>query len=298
MNMKKSSIIVLLLVLVTGVCFAITNLFDFQKEYLYRKSLQDKLAKEISEYVKNFPGEVGIYIKDLKTGIVVSYNADKLFASASLVKIPIMVSVYKAINDGIIKSDEKLIMKRKYRVRGCGNTKYSRSGHKFSVEELVKRMIDESDNTATNILSDRLGFNYINWSFKQFGLNKTNFDRSIMDLHARDYNGIENYTTAREMGTLLEKIYFNRLINEEISKKMLITLCQQKINDRIPKYLPKNFIIAHKTGLMRDVCHDAGIVFTEKTDFIICVLTSDFSSYKLAKRFIGNLAYTTFCVLL
>jgi beta-lactamase class A len=291
---KRSILIVIIFVFTfTTGAFAITNFFGLTKT---DKTVREKLSREIAEYIKDFHGEVGVYIKDLKTGMIITYNEDKVFASASLAKIPLMAAMYRALNDGVVSYDEKLVMKRKYRVSGPGKFKYARSGKKFDIDDVVKHMIIESDNTATNLVSDRLGFNYINWCFRQFELKKTNFDRAILDIRKRDYFGIDNYTTAREMGKLLEDIYYGKLINETISKKMLLVLCQQKINDRIPRFLPKSYVIAHKTGLNRNVCHDAGIVFTDKTDFIICVLTSDFSSnYKYAKKFIGNIAYTTSC---
>ena len=292
MKLKGFISIFVIMLIVTGIGFAITNLISFKKIYEERKITEEKINKELAEYIRVFPGELGVYIKDLRTGAEVMYNENKLFPSASLVKIPIMAAVYKAINDGILTANDKIQLKREHKVRGCGIYKRQRSGTSYEVDDVVKHMIEESDNTATNMLTDRLGFNYLNWCFKQFGLRQTNLERAIMDLRARDYYGIGNYTTAREMGLLFEEIYYGRLINEDISKKMLTILSQQKINDRIPKYLPKNYIIAHKTGLMKDACHDAGIVFTDKTDFIIIILTSDFSTYRSAKRVISNIAYS------
>ena len=129
---------------------------------------------------------------------------------------------------------------------------------------------------------------------RDFGLKITNMDRSIMDLRARR-KGIENYTTAREMGELLDKIYTGELVSKRASGEMLAILRNQQIADRIPKYLPKELVIAHKTGLMRNSCHDAGIVFTQNGDFIVVVLTEKIRA-KTAKKLIAGIAYKAYSV--
>ncbi|OGS21178.1 MAG: hypothetical protein A2252_05210 [Elusimicrobia bacterium RIFOXYA2_FULL_39_19] len=262
--------------------------------YIQKKMVYEKLNNEMMENINKFPGEVGIYIKDLKTGVVLSYNESKPFASASLVKIPIMAATFQAVEDGNMSLSSKMTMLRKYKAAGSGSMKRNRKGTKYTVEQLVYNMITDSDNTATNMLTYELGFGYINWVFSQkLGLEVTRFDRGIMDLRLRN-KGIENYTTAKEMGDLLEKMYNKKLVSKESSNKMLDVLAHQKHNDRIPRFLPNGLNVAHKTGLLRGICHDAGIVFTDKGDFIVCVLTRDFGSYKLAKNFIGEVAYITY----
>ncbi|MFH0827214.1 MAG: serine hydrolase, partial [Candidatus Omnitrophota bacterium] len=99
-----------------------------------------------------------------------------------------------------------------------------------------------------------------------------NLSRRIADYSLRG-RGVENYTTAEDMAWILEKIYRKTLINKDVSERCLKLLKLQRHNDRIPKYLPVELTIAHKTGLERGVCHDAGIVYTPKGDFLICVLT-------------------------
>ncbi|OGS27701.1 MAG: hypothetical protein A2297_06205 [Elusimicrobia bacterium RIFOXYB2_FULL_48_7] len=246
------------------------------------------------ENVYSFPGEVGLYIKDLRTGVVVAYNEDKKFASASLVKIPIMAAAYQAVEDGNITLQEKLTLSQRLKASGSGMLKRFRRGTKFTIDELLYHMITESDNTATNMITDKLGYGYVNWVFRnKLGMQVTRMDRAIMDLRMRSL-GIENYTTAREMGEILEKIYNKKIISETACQDMLDILSHQKYNDRIPRYLPEGLSVAHKTGLLRGICHDAGIVFTPRGDFVVCVLTSDFGSYRLAKNLIGEVAYKTY----
>lgn len=284
----KFTIITVTLVLCTGI------LGYYGYLHISRRIAYNKLAEEVTSSIKQFPGTVGVYIKDLRTGATIKFNENKLLPSASLVKIPIMAAVFQAINDGNLSLDKEIVLRKKHKVGGSGKLRRYRSGRKFTVKKLVELMITESDNTATNMLTDLLGFSYINHLFQnKLNLESTNLERSIMDLKARR-KGRENYTTAKEIGELLEKIYHGKIINKETSFKMLNILLRQKSKDRIPRLLPKGLPIAHKTGFMRDTCHDAGIIFTSKGDFVVCVLTDNVKSIRLAKILIGDIAYKTY----
>ena len=163
-------------------------------------------------------------------------------------------------------------------------------GTTFNVERLIGLMIYDSDNTATNIVTNLVGTGYLNNAFKSFGLKNTNLSRKIADYRLRD-KGIENYTTAEDMAFLLERIYRRSLGNKNVSDQCISMLKLTRINDRIPKYLPSEISIAHKTGLENGVCHDAGIVFTRKGDFIVVVLTKHTNSNSApSKEFIARIS--------
>jgi beta-lactamase class A len=250
------------------------------------------LMEQLTIGSQKFRGITGIVVKDLKTYQCVRINGDKLFPSASLVKIPIMAVVFEADREGKLKLTDELKLTRKLQSRG-GKLYAARQGKKFTVRDLVERMIEESDNTATNMLVDALGFGYINQKFVEFGLKNTDLRRGVMDLKWRDA-GIENYTTPDEMAFLLEKIYKKELVSEEASSEMLSILKQQKHHDRLPRMLPEDIEIAHKTGTLKGTISDVGIIFTSEGDFIICVLTEDIKSNRMAKKFIGRIADWTY----
>jgi beta-lactamase class A len=257
---------------------------DPQVQLNYRK-----LMTELEASAAKFHGETGILVKDLNSGHSIGINSSKLFPSASLVKLPIMAALYAAQDEGKINLDDSIVLKKQHKIRSCSKVYFSRTGTKWPIRELIKRMITESDNTATNMLVDTLGFGYINQKFVDFGLKNTDLRRGVMDLVWRNA-GIENYTTADDMAFLLEKIYHGELVSAKASAEMLAVLKQQKVNDRLPKGLPADLTIAHKTGLLRDTVSDCGIVYTPEGNFIICVLTQDFRTYRQAKRFIGKVA--------
>jgi beta-lactamase class A len=248
-----------------------------------------KLMLELEASAAKFHGEAGILVKDLKSGQSIGINEAKLFPSASLVKVPIMAVLYAAAEEGKIDLDGSIVLRRQHKIRSCSKVYFSRVGTRWPIRELVERMITESDNTATNMIVDALGFGYINQKFVEFGLKNTDLRRGVMDLAWRNA-GIENYTTADDMAFILEKIYRGELVSPAASAEMLGVLKRQKVNDRIPRGLPSDMTIAHKTGLLRDTVSDVGIVFAPEGDFILCVLTQDISSFRSAKRFIGRVA--------
>jgi len=204
-----------------------------------------------------------------------------------------MAAVFQAQEEGKLSLSDRIPVERKHKIRDCSKLYFARNGTKFEIRDLIERMITESDNTATNVLCDALGFGYLNRKFVEFGLMNTDLRRGVMDLKWRRA-GIENYTTADDMAFLLERIYRKELVSRSASEQMLAVLKRQKVNDRIPRMLPHDLVIAHKTGLLRDTVSDVGIVFTPEGDFVICVLTWDIRNYKSAKRFIARVAATTY----
>ena len=233
-------------------------------------------------------------IKDLDTGFEYALNEDGMFASASLVKIPIMADCLLCVKQGRIRLDELVKLKKSDKTSGSGDLESAPAGTMYTVDNLIGLMIYNSDNTASNMLINLLGIDHCNSLFKEFGLKNTNLSRMIADYRSRK-KGIENYTTASDMAVMLEDIYRGRLISPEMSERSLEVLKKQHLRDRIPRYLPQEIAVAHKTGLENGVCHDVGIVYTPKGDFLICVLTKhNNTTAKLSKEFIGRLALCTY----
>jgi len=243
----------------------------------------------VRKKVASFRGEVGLVIRDLGTGRTLQLDPDKIFPSASMVKIPIMAACLEAQREGRLSLEDRVTLKRSDKTSGSGLLRRNRSGSIFTVDRLVELMVAHSDNTATNMLIDRLGFDYLNGAFRVMGLERTNLARKMMDFGSRG-RGLENYTTAREMADILERMYRRACFCPEVSGMCLGYLKSQKVNDRIPRLLPKTVVVAHKTGLERQVCHDAGIVFTERGDFLISVFTRTLSGKDAAKRLIAGVS--------
>ncbi len=259
-----------------------------------RKAAWDVLKQNLENEIPQFKGEASIVIKELDTGWRFVLNKEKKVPSASLVKLPIMTACFNAIAEGKLDSEKPVVLRANHKVSGSGKLKHASEGTKLTIEELIELMIVESDNTATNILIEMAGYDYLNTYFKKIGLKSTNISRKMMDIKKRS-QGIENYTTAGDIALILEKIYTGSLINKDISSRCLELLKRQKYRDRIAGKLPADTVVAHKTGLENGVCHDAGVVFTDRGNFLICVLTRHQNkTAHLSKKFISEIAFLTY----
>jgi beta-lactamase class A len=282
--------VILLIALAVFISLAAGHYFTSRKQLLERKNAWVRLEEKVRNETGAFNRQTGVIVKDLSTGWQIKINEDKLFPSASMVKVPIMASYILASSRGEVNLNLRLALKNRDKALGSGILKDYAAGTEFSIADLIEIMVTHSDNTAANILIDYFGLARLNSYFKQLGLNNTNISRKMMDFRKRRA-GVENFTSAGDLAYLLEEIYYNRLVNREFSQMCLGILKRQKIRDRIPAKLPLNTPIAHKTGLERGVCHDAGIVFTPGGDFIVCVLTKhDYKISRPAKKFISNIA--------
>ena len=297
--MKKIVIIILLLLSAASVsAYLLIKPRKLPPKVVVLQQVDPKKSQQQWEYLQQavsykknrFNGTAGIVIEDLKRDYTMGFNENVCLPSASLVKIPIMAATFYAASQNQINLKTYLLLKETSKTSGSGILKAYPAGTQVTIEKLIEIMIDESDNTASNMLIDLLGFDYLNSAFKTLGLKNTNIVRKMMDFKSRK-QGYENFTTAADLAFILEEVYDGKLINKEISARCLDILKKQKLRDRIPAKLPPGTIVAHKTGLERGICHDAGIIFTSQGDMLVCVLTRHKNkTAHPAKHFISNVA--------
>jgi beta-lactamase class A len=275
-------------------CFCFSTLYTQASSYSETYKSFQKLEDKVSFLAKSFKGEYSFIIKDAqKPFFEISRGENRMYPAASLIKLPISAVAFRAVKEKKVSLDDKFVIRAKDITGGSGIIKTMELPVSLTFQEIIEIMISNSDNTATNKIIDILGYDYINKGFKKLGLRHTVLRRKMMDFSKRK-KGVENYTSASDIVYLLEKIYKEDLIDSESSQLMLSFLSGQKIKDRIPKYLPRDIRIAHKTGLERGVVHDAGIIFTDKGDIVICVLTKKVKSYSSAKKFIARVSLITY----
>ena len=252
------------------------------------------MTDELSRHAARHKGHVAIFLKDLKTGRTWTYHPDDLFPAASLIKVPVMICVFDKIHEGELALSDVLMLRRHNRVGGSGSLKWRPDGTKLTVRELLQHMISESDNTATNMLIERVGMGYLQQEFPKIGLLYTGIYPDGMSLKAGRV-AHENYTTAREMTMMMDRIYHGEYLDKHSSALMLDILKHKKaVASRLAKGLPRGWEIAHKTGLLRMACHDSAIIFSPEGDYAITVLTGQNPDYHSAKDFITGLARITF----
>ena len=259
-----------------------------------RDAQWDLMIREMDNMATRYPGRVSIYLKDLKSGKTWMYHPDDLFPAASLIKVPVMIATFYKIREGQLALDEKLSISRRNRVGGSGSLKWRQDGTKLTMRELLVHMINESDNTATKMVLDRLGIGFVQQQFPRMGLLYTGIYEEGMSIKGGRVMH-ENYTTAREMSLLMENIYKGNAVDKLSSEIMLDILKKPKaVASRLAKGMPAGWEIAHKTGLLRQACHDSAIFLSPNGDYAITVLTGQNRSYSQAKDFITKLAKVTF----
>ncbi len=251
------------------------------------------LVEAISQRAQGFRGDLGYVVKDFSSGRAAEINSAEAFPSASLIKFPILCAAFQAAEDRRFSLSAPVTLLRHDKRGGSGVLKFSPSGRVYTNRELLEAMIVHSDNTATELLIRQLGYDYLQDTFYRLGLKDTVITPQGFRLTSRRVPE-DNMTSPRDMAYLLEKMYKRELVSAQASEAMLEILKHQKLRDRLPRYLPKGWEIAHKTGLLRKACHDVGIVFSPHGDYMICVLTSHDATYKNAKRFIASIAKITY----
>src|SRR3989338_6581891 len=258
---------------------------------LRRQAGWNELKRNLNAEIRSFNGQACVVVEDLRTGRVLAHQSSRPFPAASVIKVPMMTACFQAATEGKLDLNSTVVVRPADKVSGSGVLKAMSGRRVVRVSKLIDWMITQSDNTATNVLMSRLGMNYYNRHFQQMGLSGTRLARRMMDFSQRK-KGVENTTTAQDMARVLRKLYRAEGVSPKVSRACLDMLKRQKARDRLPAKLPEKTVVAHKTGLERGVCHDAGIIFPRKGDLLVCVLTQrkGKGTSQPAKRFIARLA--------
>lgn len=219
-------------------------------------------------------GKTGFYYHNLMTNETLAHFDDLPLIAASVIKLPIMVEAFNQANQGLLDLMEPVRVDPADRLPSCGALTYLHEGVTLPWIDLITLMIIVSDNTATNLLIERLGIDSINATMASMGLTGSRLNRKLFRPEL-SRQGIENRVTARDMGILLEKIYRGEAVSKEASQKMLNILSHQQLNGKMPFYLHTQDVkCAHKTGEDDGITHDVGIVFAPQP-FIVCFLSNE-----------------------
>lgn len=249
--------------------------------YPTRSQAASGLADQVRPYIESHRGTVCVAIKHLETGETFLHDADRVVPTASLIKFPIMVEAYRQVSVGDLELDAVLTLDDSDRVPGSGIlSKHFSNGAKLSLRDAIQLMIAYSDNTATNLVIDQIGLPATSDLMESLGCPNTKLhakvyrrDTSIAPQRSRQF-GLGS-TTAKEMLSLLERLHAHKLVSEDASLAMLSHLEACEDATKIRRLLPPGTRVAHKSGAVAQSRCDAGIVFSPKGPFIVCVLTTD-----------------------
>ena len=257
----------------------------------------------IQDFTAHTGGVVGVAAKHLETDGCVSHNADTIFFTASTLKVPLLVELYRQVDAGIIDVNQRIDLTDALRVPGSGVLKELASGLQPTVHDLAMLMIIISDNTATDILYNRVGGDNINNTMRQLGLTHTQIPMTCQELlysitgldvenPAHTYQLASDRLKKREfvlegdgfsedksdvsspndMCRLLELIYDGDILSPQSREAVLDVLKRQQLSTVIPHALPPGTAVAHKTGSYHSVRCDVGIVFSPTGPYAVAIM--------------------------
>ena len=245
---------------------------DTQKEDKKVNPKYDELIDKIKSVTDKDSAQYSIYIDFLDGTQPIEVNS-KQIRSASMIKVFIMAKAYENMKEGNLSENQELILKDSDKVGGAGSLIGWPTGSKITIHELLKLMITESDNTATNMMIDLLGMDNINRYIQEHGYSESILQRKMMDTQAVK-NGRENLTSSHDLGRFFTLLYKKKIVSAEYDDKMIDLLKQQTDTECLPQAI-KEVSIAHKTGELDHLYHDGGIVYNGDYPFVVCILTEN-----------------------
>lgn len=232
----------------------------------------DSLKSEIEEYLSEQEGTFAVWYQDLQDeGQHFEINEDTLFHAASTMKTPVMIELFKQVEQGELSLDDSIKVENKFYSIVDGSEYQmtfspestdpieQRIGEMATIRELNHAMITYSSNLSTNLLIKLVGADETTQTMRDLGAMNIQVLRGVEDLKAFD-KGLSNRTTAKDLGIIFEHIANGTAVNPEMDRQMLEILNEQHYGDIIPAKLPEDVEVAHKTGSITGVEHDSGIV--------------------------------------
>ena len=254
--------------------------------------LWTKLEKSILDVDRNLDGVMGIAIVDLADGHKYLLHANDVFPQASSIKICVLAELYRQAQQGKLKLTDMYTVNAADLVQDS----YIMGGltpgvTRITLRDLATMMVAVSDNSATNVLIDRVGMDNVNSLLNAQGLSNTRLRRKMMDVKAAA-EGRENVSTPGEMAKLLEALYRGQILNKELTEDFFKVLSTHK-DSFIPRDLPDDLKIANKPGELEGVRNDSGVIFVDKRPYILCVMTTYLHRERDGEQAISNISLAT-----
>ena len=249
-------------------------------------SPKEMLISSINDQIAQIDGDVAVaYLNLSDPSDSLFVNIDEAFHAASTMKVPIMIELFKQQAEGKINLQDTIVLKNEFKSIVDGSLYsmdiaddsddviYSKIGTEVTLYDLMVPMITVSSNLATNVLIEIVDAKKVTQTMRDLGAKKIDVLRGVEDQKAYDL-GLSNSTTARDLLVIMKAISQGEAGTKEDTEIMLNILKAQEWNDMIPLYLPKEVEVAHKTGSITGVHHDAAIVYPPNASSYVLVLLS------------------------
>src|SRR5256714_825021 len=272
-----------------------TLLLAAQKQDSVLQMIQTRIAQDSGAYV-------GVAYIDLGSRDTLFLNADSSFHAASTMKVPVMIELFRRANTGSFRMDQQLLMVNEFASLVDGSpysldagsdsdsSLYHRIGERVRVDSLLRLMITRSSNLATNTLITLVGADAVTRTMRDLGARRIQVLRGVEDGKAFD-KGLNNTTTARDLAIILRAIEEGRAASPVATREMLGILFAQEFNEKIPAGLPSGVRVAHKTGEITAVSHDAAIVYPPgRQPYVLVVLTKGITDGARSGKLIADIS--------
>ena len=268
-QIRTAALVALASLCLSAFTFPQTSALSSEKQTV----LWTKLERSILDVDRNLDGVMGVAILDLTDGHKYLLHANDVFPQASSIKICVLAELYRQAQRGKLKLTDLYTVNAADLVPDSDIMGGLTPGvTRVTLRDLATMMVAVSDNSATNVLIDRVGMDSVNAFLSAQGLRDTRLRRKMMDLKAAA-EGRENVSSPHEMMTLLEALYRGQVLNKEMTEDFFKVLSTHK-DSWIPRKLPDDLKIANKPGELEGVRNDSGVIFVDKRPYILCVMTT------------------------
>lgn len=268
---------------------------------------QQEFTEKMEAFFSGLGGPVGVYVDHLDTDLVLAYNADDLYPTASTLKAPLLYELFRQADEGKIDLQERVTLSHSNRVPGSGILQDLDEGLQPTIRDIAELMIIVSDNWATDLIYERIGKEAMAARLTELGLTNTFIPLTIREMfcamadkdpadesvdyhflkdHLKNYKSSDDnvafaadsrndVSSPRDMGKLMRMIHEGHGLSEEGRAGAMKILKDQNFKTRIPGRLPvdENIETAHKTGTIRGVVNDVGLVYSPKVNYVITFLS-------------------------
>ena len=238
---------------------------------MYHTNEMAGLRNQLQGLMKEYPMvKPAIYVWEYENGKYVDINGDELYSAASIIKLPVLVRLFKSIEANQMTIFDDMLLTDYYQSSGSGNLQYAQTGRKYTLDQLAKTMIQDSDNTSTNMIMSKLGgMDDINIGLRDWGISKTYVRTWLPDLKGT------NKTTAKDMAKILYNLDNPGFLNINSREYIIDYMSHVKNNRLIAAGLGDGALFIHKTGDIGTMLGDAGIVYAQNGKKYIVVILAN-----------------------
>lgn len=265
------------------------------------------LHEQLQSQLDSIQGDVAVAfynLSDPSDSLLI--NASEEFHAASTMKVPVMIELFKQQDEGKIDLSDSILLKNEFRSIvdsslysmdigvDSDDVIYSKIGTTVALTDLMYSMITVSSNLATNVLIEFVGAKNVTATMRDLGADKIEVLRGVEDTKAYEL-GLSNSTTANDLMQIMKAIAQHTAGTKEDCEKMIAIMKDQKFNEIIPFYLPKEVSVAHKTGSITGVHHDAGIVYLpDGRSYVLVLLSKNLQDFDTGTEQLAGMSKTVF----